>query len=130
VIPAVPASTPVTTPVPAPTVAMVVLLLVQVPPPVASDSDVVRPAQILVAPVMATGVGLTLITDDAEQPPARVYIIVDVPADTPVTVPAAGSIVAIPADAELHVPPPTPLLSVVVPDTQTFMVPLMPVGSG
>jgi hypothetical protein len=57
-----PAATPVTTPVPVPTVAAAVLLLIQVPPAVASLSLIVDPAQTADGPVMgaATTPGLTV----------------------------------------------------------------------
>ena len=67
VIFAVPAPTPVTTPLPEPTVATPVLPLVHAPPP-ASLSVMVRPAHTGVFPVMAAGVGLTVITVVVIQP--------------------------------------------------------------
>jgi hypothetical protein len=56
---AVPADTPVTTPRLV-TVATAVLLLAHVPPVVASERVVVLPVQIVVVPVIALGVGLTV----------------------------------------------------------------------
>ena len=53
----VPAVTPVTTPEEL-IVATEVLLLVHVPPPVASPSEVVRPWHTVNAPVIAAGLGL------------------------------------------------------------------------
>lgn len=53
----VPATTPVTIPVVAPTVAIPVLLLVQLPPGVASVRVVVEPAQVIGIPAIATGLG-------------------------------------------------------------------------
>ena len=58
-----PAATPVTLPVADPAVATVVLLLLQCPPGLASDSVVITPAHTLEVPVMipAAGNGLTVI---------------------------------------------------------------------
>ena len=56
-IPAVPAATPVTLPEPS-TVAYDVLLLLQVPPAVASLRLVIKPAHTAAVPVMADGTGL------------------------------------------------------------------------
>ena len=57
---AVPAATPVTTPVPLPTVATEVLLLVQLPQPVASVSVVVAPTHTVVVPEIGATVSLIL----------------------------------------------------------------------
>ena len=56
----VPAATPVTTPVVILAVAINELLLVQLPLPVASASVIAEPAQTLVRPEMAAGLGLTV----------------------------------------------------------------------
>lgn len=50
-----PGETPVTTPVPEPTVAIVVVLLIQLPPAVASLNVVVAPTQSIAVPVMLVG---------------------------------------------------------------------------
>jgi hypothetical protein len=50
-----PNATPVTTPVEDPTVAIAVLLLLQVPPEIASLRAVVRPEHTTVLPVIAAG---------------------------------------------------------------------------
>lgn len=65
-----PAAAPVTMPDAVPTVATVVLLLVQVPPPVVLDSVAVVPEHIDNAPdgVMATGVVYTVTVITALQP--------------------------------------------------------------
>ena len=55
-------------------------------------------------------------------------MIVDVPADTPVTIPVTDPTVAIPDDPELHVPPAIVLSSVVVSPTHTLMVPVIAGG--
>jgi hypothetical protein len=57
VIVALPALTPVTTPA-ASTVATAALLLVQLPPVEALDRVVVKPAQVVVVPVIAPTVGV------------------------------------------------------------------------
>ncbi len=57
---ALPADIPVNTPVAALIVAMAVLLLVQVPPDVASLSVVMAPLHIDILPVMAAGSGFTV----------------------------------------------------------------------
>ena len=56
-----PADTPVTTPVDEPTVAIAVLLLLQVPPVVASLIIIEEPVHTVVRPVIGEGVGLTVI---------------------------------------------------------------------
>ena len=62
---AVPADMPDTAPEGEPTVAIAVLLLLHVPPVVASPSVVVAPAQTLVVPVIAAGAGLTVTVANA-----------------------------------------------------------------
>lgn len=56
---AVPAAAPLTSP-PGFTVAIVVLLLLHVPPVKASDKSVVYPAQSVLIPVIAGGIGFTV----------------------------------------------------------------------
>ena len=56
----VPLNMPVTTPVLLPIVAMVVLLLVQVPPGVASLSDIVAPMHTVIVPAIGSGNGSTV----------------------------------------------------------------------
>ena len=69
---AVPADTPVTFPVAEPTVATDVLLLLQVPPLVTSDSGIEKPTQTTAGPVIAAGIGLTVTTVVVKHPEARV----------------------------------------------------------
>lgn len=64
----VPAATPVTIPDDEPTVANVGLLLIQLPPDVASVSVVFRPTHTLVAPPIAAGKGFTVTGADLLQP--------------------------------------------------------------
>jgi hypothetical protein len=66
----VPAFTPVSTPVVAWMVAIALLLLLHVPPAVASLSMVVAPLQIDVVPVIASGSGCTVIGVFVSQPAA------------------------------------------------------------
>jgi hypothetical protein len=65
----VPADTPVTIPVEDPTVATEALLLLHVPPVVASLSDIVRPAPTVLPPLIAAGAGLMVTTRVEEQLP-------------------------------------------------------------
>ncbi len=66
-----PAATPVTIP-PVLTVATEVLLLLHVPPEVASESVMDDPSQTDAEPPIAAGNGLTVITTDLKQPVGRV----------------------------------------------------------
>ena len=65
----VPAPTPVTIPLAAPIVATAGVLLVQVPPPDASDNVIVLPLQTLVEPNIALGPATTVTADVEEQEP-------------------------------------------------------------
>ncbi len=67
----VPAVTPVTTPAPAGTVENALLLL-QVPPTVASVNVVVKPTQTAIGPDIAAGNGLTVTVAVAIQPVGNV----------------------------------------------------------
>lgn len=93
---AVPVATPVTTP-DALTFATLLLLLLQLPPDVAQLSVLVEPIQIVVVPVIATGVGFTVIVFVAIQPSQVVKLITAVPAATPVTVPDPAATAGPPA---------------------------------
>ena len=126
----VPEDTPVTTPVKKSTVEIPVLLLVHVPPPATSLNVVVKPAHTLAVPVIDDGNGLTVTTLVAIQPVAREYVIVDVPANTPVTTPVEISIVAIPVLPLVHAPPPVASLKAVVKPAHTVLVPVMGDGNG
>lgn len=126
----VPAATPDTIPVDKPTVAVPVLLLVHVPPGVASASVVVELTQMLLTPVGTAGVVLTVTTTVAKQPPPNVYVIVGVPAATPVTIPEELPTVASARLLLVHVPPETALVNVVVNPTHTLVVPEKEPGEG
>jgi hypothetical protein len=101
----VPAATPPIAPVPLPAVATAVLLLLQLPPAVASLSVMVSPAHTAVLPVIANGKGKTVNGDAAIQPVGNVYVIFVVPAVIAYTVPDEEAMVAIAVLLLLHVPP-------------------------
>jgi hypothetical protein len=131
VIVVVPAATPPIVPVPAPMVAAAVVLLTHVPPPDASLSVAVAPAQTERAPLMAAGNGLTVtawVAYVVPQPFAMPYEINAVPALTPVTVPLVPT-VAIPVAPLLHTPPGVASLSDVVAPAHTTGVPVIPAGA-
>jgi hypothetical protein len=118
-----PAATPVTTP-DALTVATAVLLLLHAPvPPLRTTPVVVYVAVPVIhsglVPVTDAILALGLIVTDCcadtvpPQPPVIVYIILHVPADTPVTNPA-GLTVATPVLLLLHAPVPPPRTTPVV----------------
>ena len=67
-----PLAMPLTVPSVRSMVATDVLVLVQVPPPMASVRVVVPPIQILLVPLMTDGDGLTVTTAVAAQPPPMV----------------------------------------------------------
>lgn len=121
----VPAPMPVTIPDEAPTVATAVVPLTHVPPGDALLSVVVDPAQTDSVPVIAGGAGLTVTTVVRTHPGVLVYEIVAVPAATPVSMPVVSPMVAMPGAAEAHVPPVVGSESVLVPPTQTTVVPVM-----
>ena len=78
------AAAPVTTP-PASTLAIVALLLLQLPPGVASDNVIVEPLLTLLAPEIAATVtsALTVTTAVVLHVLVPVYVTVAVPGDTP-----------------------------------------------
>jgi hypothetical protein len=123
-----PADTPVTVPVVDPMLANVLLLLVHVPGLDASVSVEVRPTHTFVVPPIAAGNAFTVIGVVTEQPVGIVYIILGVPADTPVTMPDEAPAVACPGLLLVHVPPTVASLSVVVWPTQTTGVPVVATG--
>ena len=65
------------------------LLLVHVPPAGVEFNVVVKPTHTLVVPVSAVGFGLTVTGVVMIQPELSVYVMVDVPAIAPVTIPVA-----------------------------------------
>ena len=121
---AVPGVTPVTTP-DVLTVATDVLLLLHTPDgvPLVSVSGVPMHTRLL--PVVAPGAGTaSTVTTAVTAPEAAVYVIVAVPATTPVTTPDELT-VATAGVLLLHVPPGVASASVVVPVTHTVNVPVM-----
>jgi hypothetical protein len=130
-----PEAPPVTNPVAGFTVAHTVLLLLHMPPDEPELNDVISPEHTVVMPVIAVGNAFTFIVAVAIQPvAAKVYVIRDVPALTPVATPppapGPGVIVATPVVALLQVPPGVASLNVVVEPTQTIVVPVIAAGSG
>jgi hypothetical protein len=88
------------------------------------------PAHTTVKPVIAVGIGVTSIMIVIWQPESVVYVIIVVPADTPVTTPDVTSTVAIAALPLLHVPPVVVLLSVDVAPAQIFVIPVIGAANG
>src|SRR5437763_776971 len=119
---AVPASTPVTTPLDDPIVATAVVLLIHVPPAIASVKLVVDPVQTSSEPAIAAGNGFTVKTAVALQPVESVYAIVDVPASKPVATPLDDPIVATVVVPLVHVPPAVASVKLVVNPAQTLSV--------
>lgn len=81
---------PVITPVVNPILASAVLLLVHVPPVIASESMIEDPVHTLPGPVMGGGAAFTVTVTDTVQ--LVVYVMVSTPGIPPVTVPRNGSI--------------------------------------
>ena len=126
---AVPAVIPVIT-LPA-AVATAVLLLLHVPEGVASLSVVVKPAQTAIVPVIDAGNGLTVTGVVMIQPVVlSVYVIVGVPAATPVTTPVALLTVASNVLLLLQLPSGVASLKLVVKPAHTLVVPVIAAGSG
>lgn len=96
---------PETTPVVASTVATDISLLLHVPPPVPSLRVVVAPSHTLMIPVIATGIGNTLIVAVVRQPVGSIYVMTAVPAALPVTIPVIEPTDATVALLLVHVPP-------------------------
>ena len=126
----VPGPTPVSTPVKVLIVAADKLLLVHVPPP-ASDKVNEPPTHVELPPVIAPGSGLT-ITDVVILHPVlpKVYVIVGVPAETPVTMPVPMPIVAWEVLLLVQRPPVTASVRVVVDPAHTLVVPPITAGNG
>jgi hypothetical protein len=120
---AVPAATPVTIPE-ASTEAVAVLEEDHEPPVVAHARVIVPPAHADPVPVMAAGIAYTL-TIAVTVVPANEYVMVDVPADIPITTPLAEPIVATAGVLLLHEPPVALLANVVVAPIQVVSVPVI-----
>ena len=123
--------TPVTIPVVIPTVAapVGVLVLVHVPPGVASVRVSVVPAHRLPAPLIAADAADTVIPIVAVQPDAVVYVTVAGPALFPVTIPVDAPTDTVASDDD-HVPPVVASLSVIDEPTHTaVVVPVIAAGN-
>ncbi len=127
----VPAATPVTMPVEL-TVATEGLLLLHVPPGVLSERATDAPTQVPDGPTIGAMVVAPVTVKDIvrKQPLPNVYVMVQVPAATPVTTPVAMFTEAIAVLLLLHVPPETALLSVLVPLTGIDVMPDIAAGAG
>ena len=128
VIVANPVPIPVTIPV-LPTVATEVLLLVHVPPEVASDNKSVVPMQIVAPPegLIAAGLPLTVKVAVTKQV-ALAYVITAVPTETPVAIPVDEPMVATDVLPLLQVPPLVASVKVVVAPTHAERVPEIAAG--
>ena len=127
----VPVTRPVTIPDVEPTVANIVLLLLQVPLP-ASLNVVVAPGQTFSAPEIVFGDGFTVtiaVLLLLLHPVGKVYTIVVVPANKPVTIPDEDPMDAVVGMLLVHVPLPASL-RVVVALMHTPRLPLIAVGTG
>jgi hypothetical protein len=121
----VPVDTAVSRPDDEPIVATLVFMLVHVPPPAASVSGVVAPAQADERPLIAES-GLTVMGSVAVHDPIA-YVIVGVPAATPVTMPVLPT-VANSVELEDQVPPVGRSVSGMVWPAQTDEGPLIVPG--
>jgi hypothetical protein len=106
-----------------------VLLLLHVPPAVASVNVVEEPAHTVLLPDIVGGTAFTVTIAMLLQPVGNVYVIFAVPAVMPLTIPVADPTVAILVLPLVHVPPEILAVSVVVYPTQIFAVPEI-TGSG
>ena len=128
IIVSIPAVTPVTIPV-LPIEAFALLIL-HVPPVVASVIAIVEPTQTADKPVIkpALGNGFTVTNFVAAAVPQlfiTVYEMIDVPAATPLTIPETEPIVAIAVVVEDQTPPKATSLNVMLADTHTDEAPVI-----
>ena len=124
-----PEVTPVTTPVVLLIVAIEILLLDHVPPVTAFESVIFAKAHTEEEPEIIPGIGLIVIDIVILQPVEAVYVMITVPAFTPVTTPDKLPILAFELLA-LHVPPVVKSPKVVVWPWQTLEDPVIEDGSG
>ena len=113
---------------PEPSTVILVLVVLHVPPVVASVNATVAPVHTEAAPVMVDGSGLTVRIPVTEQPETP-YMSVVVPAITPETIPEVLPTVAIAALPVVQVPPLTSSLIIAVPPRQTVSVPFIVGGA-
>jgi hypothetical protein len=109
-------------------VASVLLLLLHVPPP-ASLKPIVAPTQTCTTPLIAEGRGLTVIKN-VEVQPATVYEILVEPVAAAVTTPDELPIVATDGLLLTQTPPDVASPKVVVPFTQSVLLPEIIAGAG
>jgi hypothetical protein len=127
----VPVALPVTIPPVAVTSATVVLLLLHAPPPVLLASVTFSATQIATLPPdIAAGKGLTVMFLICWQPVPSVYVIIAVPASTPIAVPVEEPMTATAVLLLLHVPPAGLLVNAVVESTHKSELPDIVAGSG
>jgi hypothetical protein len=124
----VPGAIPATTPVTASIVATDSSLLLHSPPVVAELNDAVLPAHIAIGPAIAAGVAPVVTVIELKQPVAEVYVILVVPALTPVTSPVPASTVAFDVLLLVHVPPAGEELNAVAAPAHTCASP--PIADG
>src|ERR1043165_3903062 len=111
-----PVPTMLVIPVAEPTVALAVLALVHTPPGVLLVRVSTAPVHACVGPAIADGIGITVTTIVVGQPvPEDVNVMVEVPAETPLTYPPDVTIVATDGVLLLQVPDPPPESVVVRP---------------
>ena len=106
------------------------MLLLQLPPLVASVSVVVEPTHTCVKPPIVAGKGLTVNTRVVKQPAGKVYVITAGPTVTPVTTPEAEPTDATPEALLVQRPPDTELVNVVVRPRHTLFEPPIADGEG
>lgn len=104
------------------------LLLLHTPPVVGLFNNIVAPTHTSIVPVVGAGTGLIVIALVVRQPVGSVYVIIEVPAIVPETIPVAEPMVALPL-LLLHVPPPV-LVSVVAAPMHTSAAPDIGAGKG
>ena len=110
-------------------VAIEVLFELQVPPEDELYSGLVLLTQTVFAPVIDPGNGFTETNLVAKHPvELRIYETVDVPADSPVTIPVAEPILAIAVNELVQVPPEVALVNVVLAPAQTAEDPAIAAG--
>lgn len=100
------------------------VLLVHVPPGVASVSDTVVDTQAVTGPVIGAGRELT-VKSVVTNPDPVVYVIMATPAPTPFTIPEEDPTVAIPGAELLQVPPDVVSLRVVELPLHKFVAPMI-----
>lgn len=105
--------------------ATLVLVLVHVPPEVASERLLVTPVHAARDPVIAAGKGLIVTIFVAKHPVLKVYEITLVPGDTPVTMPLPAPTVATELVPLVHVPLEDASESAIVDVTQVSVDPVI-----